>query len=106
MNLTELRELADKATPGPRLRLWASTTVIAPFCEDIFDPEVAGPIAAQVNLDFAAACSPERIKALIAVAEAAKGVRECKRLGAHPVIQEGAEQHLDAALDALAAVIR
>lgn len=76
MTHTELRELADRATPGP----WSDGNGHVLDGRDIplaecFD-ELGRQGNSQQNAAYIAACSPEVVKALIAVAEAAEARRE------------------------------
>lgn len=69
MTLTELRELAERATPGP----WAvftddydkGTLFIGPTNQDEGHYYVTGNIDSNPDALLIAACSPETVKALI-----------------------------------------
>lgn len=75
-SLTELKELADRATPGP----WGvfeddydkGTLFIGPANQDEGHYYVTGNIDSDPDARYIAACSPEVVKALVAVAEAAE----------------------------------
>ncbi len=76
MTLTQLRELAEKATPGPwdaqrsakgNVRVWCKLPEAV-----LSDPVEGNPL----NCDYIAAMNPQTALALIAVAEAAERLAE------------------------------
>lgn len=96
-SLTELRELADKATPGPWVDRhppgdsWISADVSGLtyiVAKGLDDPDAR----------YIAACSPEVIKALVAVAEAAS-----RQMEESP---DWSKPHLLIALDSLKEVLK
>lgn len=106
MTLTELRERADKATPGPWTLGGGGRDVCVRLGPHSGVPRRLWPERSD-DARYIAACSPEVIKALVAVAEAAE-VRAQTTYGLH-VDREGqarlGKEFLDSGLalvDALA----